>query len=41
MLGQTMIQLVPVTIALALVFTVLTQLWACKSRRAVVAQAHR
>jgi len=29
MLGQIMIQLVPVTIALAPVFTVLTQLWAC------------
>jgi len=27
MLGQIMIQLVPVTIALALFFTVLTQLW--------------
>jgi sterol desaturase/sphingolipid hydroxylase (fatty acid hydroxylase superfamily) len=33
MLGQTLAQMVPVTIALALVFTVLAHLWACNPDR--------
>jgi len=33
MFGQTIVKVVPVTIALALVFTVLTHFWACIPER--------
>ena len=39
MFGQTIAKVVPITIVLALVFSVLTHFWACNPGDAVVAQA--
>lgn len=39
MIGQTMMKVVPITIALALFFTVLTHYLGLQSRQAVVAEA--
>ena len=39
MLGQTIAKVVPITIVLAVVFSVLTHFWACNPGNAVVAQA--
>ena len=33
MLGQTIAKVIPITIALALVFSVLTHFWACNAGR--------
>ena len=39
MFGQTIAKVVPITIVLALVFSVLSYFWACNPGSAVVAQA--
>ena len=38
MLGQTIAKVVPITIGLALMFSVLTHFWACNPGNALVAQ---